>query len=143
MSNYEQLKLKNQICFPLYALSREVVKKYYPFLEELDLTYTKYLVLMVLWEKKEISVKELSKLLYLDSGTLTPMLKDMEKKELIKRYRSSIDERIVDVKILDKGINLEEKCKDIPFKVGGCLNLSKEELQTLYILLYKALDNME
>lgn len=143
MSNYDQLLLKNQICFPLYALSREVIKKYYPYLEKYDLTYTKYLVLMVLWEVKEISVKDLSKKLYLDSGTLTPMLKDMERKELVSRLRDKSDERLLNVKITSNGESLKEKLKDIPFKVGGCLNLREEDLKTLYTILYKALNNME
>lgn len=143
MSNYDQLLLKNQICFPLYALSREVIKKYYPYLEKYDLTYTKYLVLMVLWEVEEISVKELSKKLYLDSGTLTPMLKDMEKKELVTRLRDKNDERVLNVKITSKGSLLKEDLKDIPFMVGGCLNLNQDDLKTLYTILYKALNNME
>lgn len=143
MSNYDQLLLKNQICFPLYALSREVIKKYYPYLEKYDLTYTKYLVLMVLWEVEEISVKELSKKLYLDSGTLTPMLKDMEKKELVTRLRDKNDERVLNVKITLKGSLLKEDLKDIPFMVGGCLNLNQDDLKTLYTILYKALNNME
>lgn len=142
MNDYDPLLLKNQICFPLYALSREINKKYYPYLDELDLTYTKYIIMLVLWENNKITLKELSNKLYLDSGTLTPVLKDMEKANLLKRYRDTVDERVLNVSITKKGLELKEKCQNIPFEVGGCLNLKSEELKTLYTLLYKALDKL-
>ncbi len=140
---YEQLKLENQICFPLYACSREVIKKYTPFLSDIDLTYTQYLAMMVLWEKKELSVKELGEKLHLDSGTLSPMLKSLEKKGLICRSRSSADERVLMVKISEDGENLKEKAKDIPLKMAGCVNLDPEEAKTLYTLLYKLISKIK
>jgi DNA-binding MarR family transcriptional regulator len=140
---YEQLKLENQICFPLYACSREVIKKYTPFLNDIDLTYTQYLAMMVLWEKKELSVKELGEKLHLDSGTLSPMLKSLEKKGLICRSRSSADERVLMVKISEDGENLKEKAKDIPLKMAGCVNLDPEEAKTLYNLLYKLIGKIK
>ena len=140
---YEQLKLENQICFPLYACSREVIKKYTPFLNDIDLTYTQYLAMMVLWEKKELSVKELGEKLHLDSGTLSPMLKSLEKKGLICRSRSSADERVLMVKISEDGENLKEKAKDIPLKMAGCVNLDPEDAKTLYTLLYKLIGKIK
>ncbi|MBR6939596.1 MAG: MarR family transcriptional regulator [Clostridia bacterium] len=140
---YEQLKLENQICFPLYACSREVIKKYTPFLSDIDLTYTQYLAMMVLWEKKELSVKELGEKLHLDSGTLSPMLKSLEKKGLICRSRSSADERVLMVKISEDGENLKEKAKDIPLKMAGCVNLDPEDAKTLYTLLYKLIGKIK
>ncbi len=140
---YEQLKLENQICFPLYACSREVIKKYTPFLSDIDLTYTQYLAMMVLWEKKELSVKELGEKLHLDSGTLSPMLKSLEKKGLICRSRSNADERVLMVKISEDGENLKEKAKDIPLKMAGCVNLDPEEAKTLYTLLYKLIGKIK
>ena len=140
---YEQLKLENQICFPLYACSREVIKKYTPFLSDIDLTCTQYLAMMVLWEKKELSVKELGEKLHLDSGTLSPMLKSLEKKGLICRSRSSADERVLMVKISEDGENLKEKAKDIPLKMAGCVNLDPEDAKTLYTLLYKLIGKIK
>lgn len=139
MNSFDSLKLENQLCFPLYACSREVVKKYTPFLSELDLTYTQYITMMVMWEEKEISVKELGKKLYLDSGTLTPLLKALEKKGFITRERSQEDERVLIARITSEGVALREKAKDIPKKVSGCVNLEGEEALQLYKLLYKIL----
>jgi DNA-binding MarR family transcriptional regulator len=136
-NKYECLRLENQLCFPLYASSREILKKYTPLLKELDITYTQYIALMVLWECKEVSIKDLCKKLYLDTGTLSPMLKSMEKRNLLKRSRKADDERVVTVKITDEGIALREKAVSIPQKVGACLPLEKEEAETLYRLLYK------
>ena len=138
-NKYECLRLENQLCFPLYASSREILKKYTPLLKELDITYTQYIALMVLWECKEVSIKDLCKKLYLDTGTLSPMLKSMEKRNLLKRSRKADDERVVTVKITDEGIALREKAVSIPQKVGACLLLEKEEAETLYRLLYKIL----
>ena len=138
-NKYECLRLENQLCFPLYASSREILKKYTPLLKELDITYTQYIALMVLWECKEVSIKDLCKKLYLDTGTLSPMLKSMEKRNLLKRSRKADDERVVTVKITDEGIALREKAVSIPQKVGACLPLEKEEAETLYRLLYKIL----
>ena len=140
-NKYDCLKLKNQLCFPLYAVSREILKKYTPFLKELNLTYTQYIVLMVLWEKTEITVGELGKMLYLDTGTLSPLLKSMEKTELVCRSRDKNDERIVKVSITEKGSDLKERAVEIPSKMGSCLNISAEEADNLYKLLYKMLES--
>lgn len=136
---YDCLLLKNQLCFPLYAASREILRKYTPLLKELDLTYTQYIVMMVLWEEKKLTVGELGKKLFLDTGTLSPLLKSMEKKKLLRRTRDCVDERIVMVDITEEGEALKEKAVSIPEKMGGCLALSEYEAKTLYSLLYKIL----
>ncbi|MBQ9032219.1 MAG: MarR family transcriptional regulator [Parasporobacterium sp.] len=138
---FDPLQLKNQICFPLYACSKEVVRRYKPYLDELDLTYTQYIAMMVLWEHKEITVKEIGEYLYLDSGTLTPVLKTLEKKGLLTRKRSEEDERVLKVSITKKGMELKEEAKDIPLKLGACIRLTPEEARELYTLLYKVLGN--
>ncbi|MDF2655176.1 MAG: transcriptional regulator, MarR family [Bacillota bacterium] len=137
--NYDALKLKNQLCFPLYACSKEVVRKYHPYLEEIGLTYTQYIVMMVLWENQEVTVKALGDTLYLDSGTLTPLLKKMETQGLLVRTRSSVDERSVIISLTEKGYQLRDQAADIPGKIGSCIPLSEEEVRTLYSLLYKVL----
>ena len=139
---YNTLKLENQLCFPLYACSKEVVKKYKPFLDKLNLTYTQYITMMVMWEKKRINVKELGECLYLDSGTLTPLLKKLESKGYIKRERSKEDERNLIVTITKKGEALREDAVEVPIQMGQCVNLNDEEAVTLYKLLYKLLGNM-
>ena len=140
--NYNALKLENQLCFPLYACSKEVVKRYKPFLDELDLTYTQYITMMVMWEKKTVNVKELGEYLYLDSGTLTPLLKKLESKGYIKRERSKTDERNLIVSITDKGEALKENAVGVPVKMGQCVNLTGDEAKTLYTLLYKLLGKL-
>ncbi|MDO4506060.1 MAG: MarR family transcriptional regulator [Spirochaetales bacterium] len=140
MSNkYDVLKLDNQLCFPLYAVSKEIVRRYTPFLNEIDLTYTQYIAMMVMWEHREMSVKELGKKLLLDSGTLTPLLKTLEKKELVTRVRSKTDERFLVVTITEKGMTLREKAVDIPAKIGACVQIPKEEAVQLYATLRKLL----
>jgi DNA-binding MarR family transcriptional regulator len=133
------LKLSNQLCFPLYAASKAVVSKYTPHLDEIGLTYTQYITMMVLWEHKTLSVKELGANLYLDSGTLTPLLKRLESKGLVKRERSANDERNVIVTITEVGEQLKEQAAQVPLKMAGCMPLSPEEARTLYQLLYKLL----
>ncbi|MBE6816130.1 MAG: MarR family transcriptional regulator [Ruminococcaceae bacterium] len=140
--NYNALKLENQLCFPLYACSKEVVKRYKPFLDKLDLTYTQYITMMVLWEEKRINVKELGERLYLDSGTLTPLLKKLEAKGYIKRERSKSDERNLIVSITDRGDALKDAAVDIPTQMGSCVNLTSEEAQQLYRILYKLLGEL-
>lgn len=139
-SKYDALKLENQICFPLYACSREIVKRYKPFLEEIDLTYTQYITMMVMWEKESVNVKELGESLFLDSGTLTPLLKKLEAKGMITRKRSDKDERNLIVSLTEEGEKLKEKAADIPFKMAGCTNLTEEEGLILYRILYRILD---
>lgn len=144
MSNkYDVLKLDNQLCFPLYAVSKEIVRRYTPFLNEIDLTYTQYIAMMVMWEHREMSVKELGKKLLLDSGTLTPLLKTLEKKELVTRVRSKTDERFLVVTITEKGMALREKAVDIPAKIGACVQIPKEEAVQLYATLRKMLSQFE
>lgn len=143
MNEYDALKLENQLCFPLYACSKEVVKRYKPFLDEIDLTYTQYIVMMVMWEQKEITVKKLGEYLYLDSGTLTPLLKKLESKGYIHRTRSKEDERNLFVTLTEKGEQLKDQAKDIPKNMGQCLKISKEEAGQLYRLLYKLLEGMQ
>ena len=139
MNEYDCLKLENQLCFPLYAASRNVIKKYKPFLDKLDLTYTQYIVMLVLWENKKANVKELGEKLYLDSGTLTPLLKTLESKGFISRERSNDDERNLVICLTEKGNKLEKEALSIPKNVGSCINLKKEEAMELYNLLYKIL----
>lgn len=136
---YDNLKLENQLCFPLYASAKEIVKKYKPFLDKLDLTYTQYITMMVMWEKKEINVKALGELLYLDSGTLTPVLKKLENKEYILRKRSQVDERNLIITITDKGEELKEMSCFIPEEMRKCISLTDEEVLILYKMLYKIL----
>lgn len=137
--SYDSLKLENQLCFPLYAAAKEVVRKYKPLLDKIDLTYTQYITMMVLWEHKSISVKKLGECLYLDSGTLTPLLKNLEKKNYVIRKRSKEDERVLDVTITEEGMALRDKALEIPEQLGNCLKISKDEVQALYSLLYKLL----
>ena len=143
---YDALKLENQLCFPLYACSKEIVRKYKPFLDELDLTYTQYIAMMVLWEHRQISVKDMGALLYLDSGTLTPVLKKLEQKGYLVRARDSEDERVLNVTITEAGEQLKElgeKLKEdavlVPKKMGCCVCLEKEDADELYRLLHKVL----
>lgn len=136
---FEALRLENQLCFPLYAAAREVVKKYRPYLEAIGLTYTQYIAMMVLWEQKRITVKALGEALYLDSGTLTPLLKKLEKQGLLTRERSHTDERNLIVGITEKGEALQQDAVAVPAKMADCLRLSPEEARTLYTLLYKIL----
>ena len=140
---YEALKLANQLCFPLYAAARNVTGLYTPYLKPLGLTYTQYLVFLVLWEKDEISVTEIGEKLMLDNGTLSPLLKKMEQAGYIKRKRSREDERVVEITLTEEGKALQEKAKDVPAKVAACIDLEPEKAQTLYTLLYDLLDNQK
>lgn len=136
------LRLESQLCFPLYAAAKAVVNRYKPFLNEIDLTYTQYIVMMVLWESKSIGVKELGKRLYLDSGTLTPLLKRLEGKGFVRRERSSEDERVVNIHMTEAGEKLKKKAAEVPAQMAKCMPLSREEAGTLYALLYKLLGQM-
>jgi DNA-binding MarR family transcriptional regulator len=137
--NYDCLKLENQLCFPLYAAARDITSKYTPYLKPLGLTYTQYVVFLVLFENEKITVGDLGKKLYLDSGTLTPLLKKMKKEEYIRRNHSKEDERITLISLTNKGKEMKEKLKNIPPKVGCNITLTLEESQILYKLLYKIL----
>ena len=133
----ESLKLENQLCFPLYACAKEIVRRYTPLLEPLGLTYTQYIAMMVMWEHKSISVRDMGKLLFLDSGTLTPMLKKMEKAGWIQRKRSERDERMVILTITARGEELHDKAAEIPLKMTRCVTLENNEALQLYSLLNK------
>ena len=139
---YDSLKLENQLCFPLYACSKEIVRRYKTYLDRLDLTYTQYIVMMVMWEEKELNVKELGDKLFLDSGTLTPVLKKLEAKGYVTRERSKIDERTLIVTLTDSGKELREMAVDIPVGMRGCLKLSDEEMVQLRTMLNKILSDM-
>ena len=139
----DSLKLENQLCFPIYLCSKEIIRKYTPWLEEIDLTYTQYIVMMYFWEKEKSNVKEVGKTLLLDSSTLTPLLKKLENKGFITRVRSTIDERNLEIQLTKKGRELKDKAKLIPEKIGKCIALSEEEATTLYSLMYKILMNVE
>ena len=137
--DFDLLKLDNQLCFPLYACSKEVVRKYKPYLDEIGLTYTQYITMMVLWERNNVNVKQLGEFLYLDSGTLTPLLKKLEQQGLIIRKRLPEDERNVMIELTGYGEELKIKAAEIPVQMGKCIGLTKEESKTLYKLLYKVL----
>lgn len=139
---YDSLKLENQLCFPLYACSKEIVRSYKPFLDKIDLTYTQYITMMVLWEKKKVNVKTLGEYLFLDSGTLTPVLKKLESKGFIKRERNASDERNLEVTITSAGEKLKDDALSIPKNIGSCVRLTQEEAKTLYKLLYKVIGNV-
>ncbi|MBQ9383741.1 MAG: MarR family transcriptional regulator [Ruminiclostridium sp.] len=140
--NYEMLRLGNQLCFPLYACSREIVKKYNPLLAELGITYTQYIVMLVMWEERRISVKELGAKLYLDSGTLTPVLKSLAAKGFVTRERSAEDERVLIIELTAEGEALKERAVEIPPKIGCCVQLTGDEAVELHRLLYKVLGGM-
>jgi DNA-binding MarR family transcriptional regulator len=139
---YESLKLGNQLCFPLYACSKEIIRRYKPYLDRIDLTYTQYITMMVMWEKKTVNVKTLGECLYLDSGTLTPVLKKLESKGYITRERSSEDERNLVVSITSDGEKLRDEAINIPSSIGSCVKLSEDEAKILYNLLYKIIGNV-
>lgn len=136
------LKLENQLCFPLYASSREIINRYTPYLKEIGLTYTQYIVFLVLWEYETISVKDLGNKLLLDSGTLTPLLKKLEKDGYVIRNRDKNDERITLISLTNKGLALRDDAKTIPLKVGACVKLTRKEAETLKKLLDKFINNI-
>ena len=138
-TGFDPLKLENQLCFPLYACSRQVVKKYHPYLEALDLTYTQYIAMMVVWEEERISAKRMGERLFLDSGTLTPVLKSLEAKGFVRRRRDSGDERVLLVEVTDAGRALREQALSVPGQMAGCITLDPAEAAELYRLLYKIL----
>ena len=139
---HDVLKLENQLCYPLYAASKEIVRLYKPYLDKLGLTYTQYITMMVLWERQQLTIKELGDILYLDSGTLTPLLKKMALNGLIVRERSVIDERNVLVSLTSKGEALKDQAISVPSEIGSCIPLNSDEVKELYRLLYKTLDNL-
>ena len=139
----EAMKLSNQLCFPLYAAARNVTGLYTPYLKELGLTYTQYIVFLVLWEKDGITVGEICEKLMLDNETVSPLLKKMEQAGYITRTRSSEDDRVVLISLTKEGKDLQKKAKDVPAKVAGCVDLPPEKAKMLYTLLYELLDNQK
>ena len=142
-NEYDALKLCNQVCFPLYACSKELVRQYGPYLKELDLTYTQYIVMMVMWEKEVATSRELAECTHLDYGTLTPVLKRLELAGYISRKRSDEDERLLTLSLSKEGKKLKAKAVNIPGEIAKKVGLTEEEFKTLYTLTYKALANME
>lgn len=140
--NYDDLRLDNQLCFPLYVLSKEVIKQYRPYLDKINLTYTQYIAMMVIWEKEKINVKELGKKLYLDSGTLTPVLKSLEAKGFVTRYRSQEDERLLMVEITAEGIALKDKALEIPRKMVSKIDISLNDAIVMHRQLYNLLNQL-
>ena len=139
--NYkEAMKLANQLCFPIYAAARAVTSAYTPFLKTLGLTYTQYILFLVLWEKDGLTVGEICKRLMLDSGTLSPVLKKLRQQGYIEKSQSTADERSFIITLTDKGRMLQEKAKDIPLQIGKCFNIAPEKAKLLYDLLYELLD---
>lgn len=137
----EAMKLDNQLCFPLYAASRNIINIYTPFLKDLGLTYTQYLVMLVLWEKDGITVGDLCGKLMLDNGTVSPLLKKMQQAGLVSRVRSDMDDRVVLISLTREGKALQKKAKDIPLKVAGCVDLPEDKAKQLYSLLYELLND--
>ncbi len=143
MSKYDCLRIENQLCFPLYACSKAVTRHYKSFLDKYDLTYTQYITMMVMWDKKKTSVKEIGEKLYLDSGTLTPVINKLESKGYIIKNRSKDDARGVDVELTDKGFRLQDDILSVPSDMGKCVNISDEDAKQLYRILYTILDNLD
>ena len=135
----DSLKLENQLCFPLYACAKEVVRRYRPMLEPLGLTYTQYIAMMVMWEHRTITMSQLGQLLYLDSGTLTPLLKKMERQGWIRRERSRDDERNMIIHLTSEGERLRSRVGDVPARMAGCVDLDAQQMQELYRLLHAML----
>ena len=139
----EYLKIDNQLCFPLYVTSKEIIRKYREYLDPIDLTYTQYIVMLVLWEEDHINVKTLGEKLYLDSGTLTPLLKKLEDKGFITKTKNMNDERNQIIMITEKGKSIKNNALDIPINVGNCFPLTEDEAKTLYNILHKILDSIK
>ena len=140
---FDCLRLDQQLCFPLYAAARKVTGQYTPYFKELGLTYTQYIVFMVLWEKDEVTVGDICRRIYLDSGTLTPLLKKMEEKGWLQRTRSRQDERIVNVTLTEEGRKMKERCQSIPASISKCIHLSPDDAAALYRILYQILEEDE
>ncbi len=140
---HEAMKLANQLCFPLYAAARNITGLYTPWLKPLGLTYTQYIVFLVLWEKDGLSVTQIGEKLMLDNGTLSPLLKKMEQAGYVERRRSREDDRVVRITLTEKGRALQERAKEVPRRVAGCVDLPPEKARMLYALLYELLENQK
>lgn len=143
MNKYDSLRLENQLCFPLYLCSKEIIRHYTPFLNKLNLTYTQYIVMLYLWENDNVNIKKLGESLMLESNTLTPLLKKLETKKYIKRTKNKDDERNIVITLTDLGKSLKDEALEVPKQMGKCIDLSKEEAITLYKLIYKVIANVE
>lgn len=139
----DTLKLENQLCFPLYVCAKELVRLYTPLLEQLGLTFTQYITMMVLWEHKGITAKQIGQVLYLDSGTLTPVLKRLEEKGWITRCRAKEDERNLWVCLTPEGEAMKEHARGIPMKISSGIGMTKEEARSLHDLLYKLIVQLQ
>ncbi len=140
---HEAMKLENQLCFPLYAAARSVTSLYTPYLRPLGLTYTQYIVFLALWERDGVSVGELCETLMLDNGTLSPLLKKMQQAGYVERTRSAEDDRVVLITLTEEGRAMQERAKDVPLCVAGCIRLPPEKARTLYTLLYELLEQQD
>jgi len=140
MSKYDKLKLENQICFPLYALSRKVIKLYKPLLDKHNLTYTQYITMLVIWEKEIIDFKSLGKRLHLDSGTLTPVVNKLVSMKLITKHRNEEDDRLVTIEVTDKGKQLKEEVLDVPDQLFCNFDGDMEDVMMLKKYLDKFLE---
>lgn len=134
---YAPLRLESQLCFPLYAASKEIVRRYKPMLDPLGLTYTQYITMMAMWEHESLTVTELGECLYLNSATLTPVLKRLEAKGLVERRRSDLDERSVIVSVTPAGMELQDQALKVPYQMGECVNMEPGEALALKNLLDK------
>ena len=141
MDKYEPIRLRNQLCFPLYAVSNKIIRSYKPLLDELDLTYTQYIVMMVLWENEDINEKKLGEMVHLQSNTLTPLLKKLQDKGYISMKKDKVDERNLVISLTKKGSDLKDRAVHVPESLAKSLNLDKEETAVLYRILYKILDD--
>ena len=140
---YEALRLRNQLCFPLYLCSKELTRRYQPLLDGINLTYTQYVVMMYFWEMQRASAKEVSRALLIDPSTLTPVLKKLEQKGFLSRERDPSDERSLAIALTEAGAALQDQALDIPQRIGGCVGLTEEEARTLGALIGKVLINIE
>lgn len=143
MKDFDPLLLENQLCFPLYAVSKEVVRSYGPLLKELGLTYTQYIAMMVLWEEQRVTVKHLGERLYLDSGTITPLVKKLEARGLVEKHRMPSDERAVEVTITQAGKDLRDSALAVPYGMASCIKLEPDEAKALRKLLDKVMRNLQ
>ena len=145
MDKYEGLKLENQLCFPLYVASKEVIRKYKPILDKFDLTYTQYIAMMVIWEERSIKVTELGKRLYLDTGTISPLIRKLKSKDYITITRDKDDERVQIINLTKQGEDLREDALSIPQEIlkQNCVNLTKEEAILLKNILEKMINSHE
>ena len=140
MNKYDSLLLKNQLCFPLYAVSNKIIRKYKPLLDDLNLTYTQYITMMVLWERKAVNERELCDTLKLQSNTVTPLLQRLKQKGFIKIDKSLNDKRNLVISLTEEGLKLKDKAINVPPSIAVEFNLTNDEVMFLYSVLYKILD---